>query len=76
MPPKNPHFDLKLKFQKMLELGIILALVLLILAFTYFPEIKVSKNIMIDEQHLITTMDIPMAVKLEPPQSPLPKLMI
>jgi len=39
---KNPKFDLKLKYQKALEISLILGLILLISAFKYFPSIKIK----------------------------------
>jgi len=49
MPPKNPKVNLKLKYRKMFEVGIIISLFLIIGAFRYFPRIEYAKN---DKPHL------------------------
>lgn len=36
--PKNPKFDLKLHYNRILEIGIVITLLMLIAAFKFFPE--------------------------------------
>lgn len=70
MPKKNIKYDLKRKYQRYFELGLILSIFLLIAAFRYFPdidinELKSSEGVadIINVEDIIITNEI----KLPPP---------
>ncbi len=74
---KNPKFDLKLKYRKTLETSLIVALVLLIAAFKFFPEYE--KAIVESEPppDVIKVIDvINTKDNLEPPPPPKPPIPI
>lgn len=73
MPPKNPKFNLKLKFQRMFEIGIIIAILITIFAFRYFPEIKHEELPNEREKMYIEIIDvISTDLKQKPPIPPKP----
>lgn len=73
MPPKSPKFDLKLKFQKMFEIGIIISILVTIFAFRYFPEIKHEELPNEPEKTYIEIIDvISTDLKQKPPLPPKP----
>ncbi len=73
---KNPKVDLKLKYQRTLEIAIIIALALLIIAFKFFPKME-KENVKLEgPQELINVEDVE-ATKQEsapppPPKPPIP----
>lgn len=70
---KNPKFDLKLKWGRIFEIGLIFSLALLILAFKYFPELEKEKSNLIVPEDVISMDDIPQTVheqKKIPPKMP------
>ena len=73
---KNPKFDLKMKYQRMLEVCMIISLALLVIAFKYFPDVA-QEEIAIDApQELVNVEDI-VSTKQEsapppPPKPPIP----
>lgn len=69
---KNPRFNLKLKYRRTLEIGMIASLCLLLFAFKYFPEYQTKKIVGDEEQPLIRGVDIPHTVfqKIPPPPPP------
>ncbi len=73
---KNPKFDLKLKYQRVLEISLIISLVILISAFKFFPKYE-KEIIQIDApQELIDVEDIEQtkqeATPPPPPKPPIP----
>jgi protein TonB len=75
MPPKNPKFNLKLKFQRIFEIGLILSIILLIGAFTFFPRIEIQKMSDNTPNDVISIIDIPKTGAPElPPPPDIPKL--
>lgn len=74
--PKNPKYDLKLHYQRIFEVSLIIALALVIIAFKYFPEVK--KEVIKQEgpQELVQVEDVE-HTKQEtapppPPKPPIP----
>ncbi len=73
---KNPKVDLKLKYQRYWEVSLIISLILIILAFKFFPKFE-KEVVKIDApQELIMTEDVE-ATKQEtapppPPKPPIP----
>jgi periplasmic protein TonB len=76
MPPKNPKVDLKLKYQRVYEVSLILSILLLISAFRYFPRLENSMSLVIENQPLIKAIDVPLTGAPEipppPPKPPIP----
>ncbi len=73
---KNPKVDLKRKYLRNVEIGIILALAFTIIAFKYFPKIKFEKVKIEAPQELVEVEDI-IQTKQEaqlppPPKPPIP----
>jgi protein TonB len=73
---KNPKVDLRRKYQKVLEISIIISLLLLIVAFKFFPEFKGGPAVLEGPQELFTVEDI-QHTKQEnrpppPPKPPIP----
>ena len=73
---KTPSADLKKKYQKTFESGIIISLVFVILSFKYFPEYKYEQNSATITQELVNVEDV-ILTKLEkqpppPPKPPIP----
>lgn len=73
---KNPKVDLKLKYQRTLEIAIIISLALLIIAFKYFPKMEKENLKLEGPQELINVEDVE-ATKQEsapppPPKPPIP----
>ncbi len=74
--PKTPSADLKKKYRKTFETGIIISLVFVILSFKYFPEYKYEQNSATITQELVNVEDV-ILTKLEkqpppPPKPPIP----
>ena len=73
MPPKNPKVDLRLKYRKIFEVSIILSLLLVLTAFTFFPRIERENTLLGIPNEFITVDDImPTDSKPEPPPPPKP----
>lgn len=76
MPPKNPTVDLKRKYQRMFEVGIIISIALVILAFRFFPEPANEEIVALPSGEDITIIDIPLSgvppVPPPPPKPPIP----
>lgn len=73
---KNPKVDLKLKYQRTFEIGLIISLALLIVAFKYTPRNSHEKIKIDGPQELINVEDVE-ATKQEtapppPPKPPIP----
>ncbi len=73
---KNPKVDLRRKYLRNVEIGIILALSLTILAFKYFPHVKFEKPKIEAPQELVKVEDV-IQTKQEaqlppPPKPPIP----
>ncbi len=69
---KNPKVDLKLKYQRVFEISLALALFLLIIAFKYFPQYKKQKVKIQAPQELVQVEDVE-HTKQEAPPPPPPK---
>ena len=74
--PKNPKVDLKLKYRRVFEIGLAIALLILILAFKYFPRVQGEKMKVEAPQELVDVEDI-VNTKQEtapppPPKPPIP----
>lgn len=76
MPPKNSTVDLKRKYQRMFEVGIIVSIVFVILAFRFFPEPAGEEILELTPEEDITVVDIPLSgvppVPPPPPKPPVP----
>lgn len=74
---KNPKFDLRKKYYRTFELGLILSLILTILAFKYMPSFESERVVIEAPQELINVEDI-IKTKHEssPPQPPRPLIPI
>jgi len=77
MPPKNPKFDLRMKYQRVFEISIILSILLILTAFTYFPRIEREAIVLEEKQELINLDDVILTdSKPEPPPPPKPVIPI
>ncbi|MGD8778816.1 MAG: energy transducer TonB [Ignavibacteria bacterium] len=75
--PKNPKVDLKAKYQRTFEIGLIISLSFLIFAFKFFPEIERAKIEKDKPQDIVTVEDIPQTVEETlPPPPPRPEPVI
>ena len=73
---KNPKADLRSKYQRVIEISLIISLVLLIVAFKFFPDMSGGDAILEGPQELFTVEDI-QHTKQEnrpppPPKPPIP----
>lgn len=73
---KNPKVDIKLKYQKVWEISLIISLLILIVAFKFFPKYEVEVTQIDAPQELIDVEDVE-ATKQEqapppPPKPPIP----
>ncbi len=73
---KKPHADLMLHYRKVFEISIIISLVLLIVAFKFFPHIKPTKEVLQAPQELIKMQDVQQTRQENrpppPPRPPIP----
>lgn len=72
---KNPQFDIKRKYHRVLEISLIISLSLLILAFKYFPDVEKLTLISDEPQDLIISFSPPIVEPLHippPPKPPIP----
>ncbi|MBK7106220.1 MAG: energy transducer TonB [Ignavibacteriae bacterium] len=74
MLTKNPKVDLKLKHQRIFEVGMILSILLVIFAFRFFPEVKSQTHIQKIENEFITVEDVLITNGIKTP--PLPQIPI
>ncbi|KUG25566.1 hypothetical protein ASZ90_004613 [hydrocarbon metagenome] len=73
---KNPKVDLKRKYKRMFEIGLIISLALTIIAFKFFPEFEKESLDLDGPQELVQVEDVE-ATKQEaapppPPRPPIP----
>jgi len=73
---KNPKIDIKLKYQRVWEISLIISLAILIVAFKFFPKYEVEVTQIDAPQELIDVEDVE-ATKQEqapppPPKPPIP----
>lgn len=73
---KNPEVDLKLKYDKVFEVALIIALALMIVAFKFFPDVKPPKKIAVSTQEVVDVEDIDITKQENrpppPPRPPIP----
>lgn len=73
---KNPKYDLKLKYNRTLEISLIISLVFIIAAFKFFPNIQRTVTKIESPQELINVEDIEATRQNEvpppPPKPPVP----
>jgi len=75
--PKNPKVDLKLKYRKVFEISIILSLLILILAFKFFPEVEGEELGAEAVQELVDVEDVEITKQeTAPPPPPKPPIPI
>ncbi|MCB9259938.1 MAG: energy transducer TonB [Ignavibacteriales bacterium] len=67
---KNPKIDIKRKYTKCCEIGLILALIITIAAFLYFPEIKRAELIIPESQELVDIEDVNITKQESAPPPP------
>jgi len=76
MKLKNPIADLRLKYKKTFEISLIIALVLMIVAFKFFPDVASGGEQLEDTQELFTVEDIQQTKQENrpppPPKPPIP----
>ncbi|MFZ1288655.1 MAG: energy transducer TonB [Melioribacteraceae bacterium] len=74
---KNPKVDLKLKYQRVFEISVIITLLLLILSFKYFPKIKGESLAVEAPQELVAVEDVDITKQeTAPPPPPKPPIPI
>lgn len=75
--PKNPKVDVKLKYRKAFEISIIISLLLLILAFKYFPRFQAEQMEVEAVQELVDVEDVEITKQeTAPPPPPKPPIPI
>ena len=75
--PKNPKVDIKLKYRRVFEISVILALLLLILAFKFFPEVEGEQMEVEAVQELVDVEDVEITKQeTAPPPPPKPPIPI
>lgn len=75
MVRKNPDVDLRLKYNKTFEVGLIISLALMIVAFKFFPDLQGPKVILKASQELVDVEDIDVTKQENRPPPP-PKPLI
>lgn len=74
---KNPKVDLRLKYQRYLELSIVLSLAFLVIAFKYFPEVQTEEVKVEAPQELVKIEDVEVTKQeTAPPPPPKPPIPI
>jgi len=74
---KNPKYDIKRKYFRVLQISLIISLSLLILAFKFFPDVTISKGETNPLQELVDVIDIPITENnTTPPKLPNPQIPI
>lgn len=76
MPPKNPTVDLKRKYQRMFEVGIIVSIAFVIMAFKMFPDPSNENLILITPSDVIEVTYVPPTIRQKPPAPPKPPIPI
>lgn len=75
--PKNPKVDIKLKYRKVFEISIAIALLLMILAFKYFPDVQGKQMAVESVQELVDVEDVEITKQeTAPPPPPKPPIPI
>lgn len=75
--PKNPKVDLKLKYRKVFEICIVLALLIMILAFKFFPRVEGEQMAVEAAQELVDVEDVEITKQeTAPPPPPKPPIPI
>jgi periplasmic protein TonB len=75
--PKNPKVDLKLKYRKVFELCIVIALLIMILAFKFFPRVEGEQMATEAAQELVDVEDVEITKQeTAPPPPPKPPIPI
>jgi periplasmic protein TonB len=73
---KNPKADLRMKYKRFFEISLIASLLLLILAFKYFPDVESEAALADGPQELFTVEDIQQTKQEDrpppPPKPPIP----
>ncbi len=73
---KSPKADLRAQYKRVIELSLIVSLVVLIVSFKYFPNIKQEKQVVQGPQELINMEDIQQTRQENrpppPPKPPIP----
>jgi periplasmic protein TonB len=73
---KNPKADLRMKYKRFFEISLIASLLLLILAFKYFPDVESEAALSEGPQELFTVEDIQQTKQEDrpppPPKPPIP----
>jgi protein TonB len=73
---KNPKADLRRMYQRVFEISLIIALLVLIIAFRFFPDLEKSGKILEGAQELFTVEDIQQTKQENrpppPPKPPIP----
>ncbi len=73
---KNPKYDIKRKYYRVLQISFIVSLSLLILAFKTFPDLKVAKVPSELPPDIPVVVDIPPTERDSPPPPPRPPIPI
>lgn len=73
---KNPKYDLKRKYNRILQISFIISLMLLILAFKFFPDVEISKIESKTEKKDFDRVIPPTKFKEIPPPPPKPVIPI
>lgn len=74
---KNPKVDLKLKYQRVFEISIIVSLILMIVAFKFFPSIEKQQVVLEQAQELVNVQDVDITrQENKPPPPPKPPIPI
>jgi periplasmic protein TonB len=73
---KSPKADLRAQYKRVIEISLIVSLVILIVSFKYFPDIKEQKKVVQGPQELINMEDIQQTRQENrpppPPKPPIP----
>ena len=70
---KNPKYDLKMKYTRIFEIGIICSLLIIITLFKYFPRLETEEVVLKPAQELIDIQDIEITKhEAAPPPPPKP----
>jgi protein TonB len=76
MVRKKPEVDLRLKYKKVFEVSLVIALALMIVAFKFFPDIDPPKKILQTSQEVVDVEDIDLTRQENrpppPPRPPIP----
>jgi len=67
---KNPKVDIKRKYLRYRETGIIFSLIIVIAAFIYFPNIEISKQLVEQVQELVDVEDVAVTKQESAPPPP------